>query len=168
VPRVILITGPSGAGKSTTSRAFAERRSAPTALLDQDHIRTFIASGFARPDRDWDEESERQWRLAKNICLDAITRYADAGFEVVIDAYAPATEGTFAWAHPTASVERVVLLPRWDVIVERNAMREAALDIEPLRRNYESFEGSAGDDVIDNSELSVEETVAAIRRVLGE
>jgi hypothetical protein len=168
VSRVILITGPSGAGKTTTTRHFAASRCTPTALLDQDHVRTFIASGFARPDTDWGPEAERQWMLAKDICLDAIGRYLGAGFDVVIDAYAPATEGPFAWAHDAAPIERVVLLPRWDVIIGRNAPREAAFRIDALRGNSESFEGETGDRVIDSSDLTVEETVARIRTVLGE
>ncbi len=172
--RVVLVTGPSGAGKTVTAETFAATRQSPTALLDQDLVRTFVKSGFARPDVEWGPEAERQWLLSRSICLDAIGRYLDEGFDCVIDVYAPGPDEL--WRGPVrkrgARFDTVVLRPSHEIAAARNQIRS---DHEPTdaaahRRNYETFGGQApvpGAVLIDNTSMSVVEVVRAIEHLLN-
>lgn len=157
-----------------TAETFAATRQSPTALLDQDLVRTFVKSGFARPDVEWGPEAERQWLLSRTICLDAVGRYLDEGFDCVIDVYAPGPDDL--WRRPVrkrgARFDTVVLRPSFEIAVARNQTRS---DHEPTDaaahgRNYETFAGPApvpGAVVIDNTSISVVEVVRSIEQLLN-
>lgn len=173
VARVLLLTGPSGAGKSATAIAFAASRRSTTAVLDQDLVRTFIKSGFARPDTDWGPEAERQWLLSRQICLDAIARYAESTVDCVIDAYAPGPwSDEWRCAMPSGvRFDAVVLRPAFEIAATRNDARPGhRTDPSAHARNYETFDGPSpvpGAVLIDNSHLTIEEVVLELEHHLN-
>jgi AAA domain-containing protein len=171
--RVVLITGPSGAGKTATATAFASSRESTTAIVDQDLLRTFIKSGFARPDTDWGPEAERQWALSRQIGIDMVCRYLGAGIDCVIETYAPGPDpAKWQAGLPVGTpFDTVVLRPTLAVAAERNGLRtdHEPTDADALERNYDAFRGDdpvAGATRIDNSSLSIAEVVSLIAETL--
>jgi adenylylsulfate kinase-like enzyme len=172
MPRVLLVTGPSGAGKTATTTAFAASRSTPTAIVDQDLLRTFVKAGFVRPDTDWGPEAERQWQLSRTIGVDAMRRYLAEDFDVVIDTFAPGDDQQHWRAGVPDGVrfDVVVLRPSLDVAAERNGRRTTHVtDDASLVRNHEMFDYAPvpGAPVVDSTALSVDEVVAEIERLTG-
>lgn len=169
---VLFVTGPSGAGKSTAALAWASSRPLPCALIDHDHIRHFIKSGFADPGLGWDARAQRQWELARSICCDLARRYTAAGIDCVLDAFSPVPDFQDWAAGLDGIVLRVaVLLPPLDIVLMRNAQRvgEARLSEQSVRENYGWMEGWRRVPtalVIDNSDMSVDEVVRQLGRLL--
>jgi adenylylsulfate kinase-like enzyme len=172
MPRVLLVTGPSGAGKTATTAAFASSRSRPTAVVDQDLLRTFVKAGFVHPDRGWGPAQEQQWQLSRNIGIDAMRRYLAEGFDVVIDTYAPGDDQHHWRAGVPDGVrfDVVVVQPSLDVAAERNRRRAThTTDDESLVRNYEGFEYAPVADapIIDSSAMTIDDVVAEVERLLA-
>jgi predicted kinase len=166
--RVLLVTGPSGAGKTETTVAFASSRREPCAVVNQDLVRTFVKAGHVRPDTDWGPEAERQWQLSRAICIDAMRRYLDEGFDVVIDTFAPGDDAEL-WRVEGARFDVVVLKPSLEVAAARNRARVShTTDDASLARNHEMFDFApiAGAPVLDTSALSVDEVVAEVERLV--
>lgn len=90
-----------------------------------DTIRSFVVSGYADPTKPWTDETDLQFRLARESAAEIARRYANAGFAVAIDdILAPdETEELFASRLPRSRVHRVFLQPSLDVALHRNATR---------------------------------------------
>jgi adenylylsulfate kinase-like enzyme len=171
---VLLLSGPSGSGKSTTARAWADTRLETTAWIDCDAVRGFIRAGYARPDVSFDDEAERQWMLAARISAHMARAYLQETIRCVVDAYAPPTQEPDLWDDQLAglTVTRVHLFPTFDVCRQRNAQRTGndRLTDEALHGNYSGYawciERAPNAYVIDNTSLSIEETVAELERMV--
>ena len=171
---VLLLSGPSGSGKSTTARAWADTRTETTAWIDCDAVRGFIRAGHARPDVSFDDEAERQWMLAARISAQMARAYLQESIRCVIDVYAPPTQELDVWDHQLAglTVARVHLFPTFDVCRLRNAQRTgiARLSDEALQGNYSGYawciERAPTAHVIDNTSLSIDDTVAELERLI--
>ena len=171
--RVLFLTGPSGAGKSAAAQAFAASRAYPCALIDHDHIRTFVRSGFAHPAQRWDEPAQQQWDLARKICADMLHSYQAAGIACVVDAFSPPADFE-KWAALLAGIplQVVVLLPDLDVVLTRNANRsaDALLSPQSIRENYswmEAWRAVPSARIIDTSQLALEAVVSEIEKAMG-
>ena len=81
--KAVLITGAPGSGKSTVSEALA-RRFERGAHVPVDFFRKMVKGGYASPHR-WDEEVERQYRVARSSAAQTALNLAGAGFVPVID-----------------------------------------------------------------------------------
>jgi adenylylsulfate kinase-like enzyme len=171
---VLLLSGPSGSGKSTTARPWADTRTETTAWIDCDAVRGFIRAGYARPDVSFDDEAERQWMLAARLSAQMARAYIGEGFRCVLDVYAPPMEEPDVWDQQLVdlTVVRVHLLPTLDVCRQRNAQRSgwARLADEALDGNYSGYawcvDHSSSAHVIDNTELSIEDTVTAVEQIV--
>lgn len=164
--QIIIITGAPGAGKTTVAEALSKRLE-KSAHVPVDFFRKMIKSGYASPHH-WDDEVTRQYALArKNAALTA-RNLADAGFTVIVDDIVHK-----AWLeewreHLRGYDLRLVLLqPEVGRAKERNNAREVwTVDeqiIEELHRLFsEENTEEAGWLVVDNTDRTVEETVAAI------
>lgn len=86
-PRIILFAGPPAVGKSSVSRALAQRF-AKLIHIEVDQIRESVISGYLMPNPEWPPEVMEQINLARFCAIDTAKRYADAGFNVVIDDFA--------------------------------------------------------------------------------
>ena len=176
--RVLLITGPAGAGKSSVAQAWAASRSETCAHLQLDDFRQLVVSGYHDPRIGWNEEAQRQLDLARTNVAGVATNFIKSEIDVVIDDVAfpdwePSGLGRWERALEPIRVELVVLIPDWATVVERNSVRDAHDQLpEPmLRKIYDDMSGwrNRSDVVlIDNSKLSIDETVAEIDRKLGQ
>lgn len=170
---VLLLTGPAGAGKTTVARAWATTQKRPTAHISLDDVRDFVKSGYAHPPDGWNAATEQQYHLARQGCASLALNYAKAGFLCIIDdAIFPNWESVNydGWHRLLLEVPHhlVVLLPKFEYLVERNQNRSGhrLLSETMLRTIYEMmlpWRDQSAFPVIDNSELSIEETVARLQ-----
>ena len=171
---VVLLTGPAGAGKTATASAWAESRRHPTIHLSIDTLRRFVKSGYVNPEDGWNEETQRQYDLAQSACAVMARQYVESGYRCAIDdAVFPdwPEVGYGKWQTALAPVQPrlLVLLPSLDRALERNRARSGSsrLKESTVRMIYDmmiEWRDHPDAVVIDNSDLTIEETVAALDR----
>jgi predicted kinase len=176
--RLLMITGPAGAGKSTAAREWAYSRNTGCAQLSLDMFRELVKSGYEDPRLGWNDETQRQLDLARSNMAAATINYLGSGFQVVIDdAVFPDWESVSldGWREilPGITIDLVVLMPDWNVVLERNREREQERLVpeDVLRQIYDDmsgWRGSPGVSVIDNSTMTVREVVGEIERLVLE
>jgi chloramphenicol 3-O-phosphotransferase len=169
---VVLLTGPAGAGKTTVAHAWASRQKRPTAHISLDDVRDFVKAGFVHPADGWKDEVEWQYHLAQQGYAMLAINYVNAGFLCIIDdAIFPEWEsvGYAGWERLLAEVPHylVVLLPEFEYVIERNKYRTGnrLLSEDMLRTIYEMmvpWKSQAVFQAIDNSQLTIDETVARL------
>lgn len=172
-PLVLLLSGPSGSGKSTAALAWADSRLQPSAAIDMDVVRHFMRVGRARPDDGWDTEAARQWHCAMVQTAMVARSHLEDGLLCVVDAYAPPSESE-EWDRLLSGLDirKVHLDPSYEECRRRNGHRrgDGRLGEDALRHNFEThpwcLEQRRPTAVIDNTTLSVVETVAEIDRLL--
>ena len=175
-PFALLITGPAGAGKTTTAQAWASAWPHPAAHVSLDDVRFNIKSGRVDPADGWSSETERQYEIARAACASLTRLYAGHGLKCAIDdaifpSWPEVSYGPWRAALGNLPHTVVILLPRFDKIVERNLQRfdHAPLPADMLRTIYDMmmpWESQNSFPVIDNSDLSLEETVDTIDKVI--
>jgi hypothetical protein len=169
---LLMLTGPAGSGKSTAAAAWASRGASPRALIDTDELRCLIRAGVAHPEHGWTEDTARQWNVAMDLWKAMVRVYMRHEIDCVIDIYAPPPPEPGDTFMTDLDICQVILLPRLDVCLARNRARnrQPFLNDEDLRTNFQDFASAIGttdlDNVIDNGELTVDETVEAIDAVL--
>ena len=177
-PFVLLLTGPAGAGKTTVAAQWASNRTSPTAHISLDDVRDFLKAGYANPEDGWNEVTQSQYDLARELCATMARRYVESGITCAVDdAIFPEWPevGYAGWVRALGDIPHalVVLLPRLEVARKRNDAGHDGhrrLGPETLQTIYDDmlpWRDSAVP-VIDNSELSVAETVAEVNRALEE
>jgi AAA domain len=177
-PFVLLLTGPAGAGKTTVAAEWASTRVTQTAHLSLDDVRDFVKSGYADPEDGWNEETHAQYDLARDLCAKIARRYVASGIGCAIDdAIFPEwpAVGYDGWHRALADVPHalVVLLPRLDAARRRSeAGHEGHRRLRPetVQMIYDDMLPWRNSDlpiaIIDNSDLSVADTVAELDRAL--
>jgi len=171
----LLITGPAGAGKTKTADAWACSRQERCAHLSLDSFRLLVKSGYQDPRLGWNDEAQRQLDIARTNVAVVATKFVESGISCVIDdAVFPNWDpvGLEQWKHAfePIGIDLVVLLPQWGVISDRNAARNETDRIpqEMLRKIYDDMAGwrdRPDVPVVDNSNLSIAETVDEIARL---
>ncbi|WP_157181023.1 AAA family ATPase [Actinopolymorpha alba] len=172
---LLMLTGPAGSGKSTAAAAWASRGTSPRSLIDTDALRWLIRAGVAHPEHGWTQETQRQWDVAMDLWKAMVRVYKLHGIDCVVDIYAPpCPPETGDDIMTELGIRRIVLLPSLEVCLARNLARNRnpLLEDSDLRSNYEDFAWCVRrhnpHNVIDNSALTVDETVEAIDAVLRE
>jgi predicted kinase len=173
-PSVLLITGSAGAGKTTVADQWARRQAQPTLHLSLDDLRDRVKSGYVNPEDGATPEMWRQLALAREGCARVAALYVANGFRCVIDdAIFPRwpEAGLDAWRevlHPLPT-RLVVLLPRFEVLQQRNRARTGhrRLRDETLRvidDEMQLWRGQPDVAVFDNAEATPEEVAAWLTR----
>ena len=185
-PPTLVLTGSPCAGKSTAAAALTSNpdptAGPPTALVDLDNVRYQVKSGFRLPMAVIPPPAETnvQWQLAVDICGDMARRYSAVDYTCVVDAPGIYVDGGVPWEPYTHAAWRraldgvdwrlVVLQPDVELVCERararEGMRQPPEDIlRAIHAAMEGWRGVHGVTVLDNSELTVEETVAALEEI---
>jgi hypothetical protein len=151
-------------------------RSLSSVHLPLDAFREFVISGFRNHEQGWNDETQRQLGLARSSIVSVAKNYLEDRFKVVIDdAVFPNWDevGIEHWKGELSPIEinLVVLMPNWDVVLKRNSQRQSdrKLSESTLRAIYDDMVGWRDKNdvaIIDNSNLTVSETVGEIDRVL--
>ncbi|WP_416969314.1 AAA family ATPase [Streptomyces sp. 4F14] len=171
----VLLIGPAGAGKTSVAKYWADHRRVPTAHISLDDVREWVRSGFADPQRGWNDNSEAQYRLARRTCGFAARNFLANGISCILDdAIFPdrPAVGLGGWKrHVGPGLLPVVLLPGLEVVLERNAERSGnrRLTDEEVARIHGRMAGwyGSGLPIIDNSQLDVESTARVLDEVLA-
>jgi chloramphenicol 3-O-phosphotransferase len=175
--QLILLGGPAGSGKTTTADAWATAQAVPTAHLNLDSVRGRFRSHLRQPHiAGWTPEVDWQYNLARRVVVAAVREYIDSGVTCIVD------DGLLP-THPAISYERwseqlqglprrvVILLPTVEICLARNAQRPAGKRLaDGLVRRFHGMSSkwiAADVPVIDNSDLTVSDTVIAITDALS-
>jgi chloramphenicol 3-O-phosphotransferase len=168
---VFLLTGTPGSGKSSVSRVLLQTFEFGL-HLPVDDLREFVVSGIAHP-IPGTSETARQFRLARAAAVNSAKLYARQGFAVVIDDVIFPDDAAPLEAELAAEfrVHKILLRPRLEVALERNATRdnkyfETSVLVPVIRELYQNMNPeayrSAGWHLIDSSEHDVRTTVNQI------
>jgi predicted kinase len=163
---VVLVTGVMAAGKSTVAQALAE--TLPRAAhVRGDLFRRMIVSGREEFVPGAGDEAEAQLRLRYRLSAATADAYAEAGFTAVVqDVVLGEDLRTYAALVRTRPLYVVVLAPRPEAVAAREAERSktgygGAWTVGTLDEALRTRTPRVGL-WLDTSELTVEQTVAAI------
>ncbi len=172
---ILLLTGPAGAGKSAAGVAWASAQPGYAAHIQLDDVREMVVGGFADPVAGWTAQTQWQYDIARRNCADMARRFVAEGICCVIDdAIFPLWESAdyAGWRDLLNDLPHalVVLLPRYEVVLARNAQRQGRRLLAPalLQTIYEMmlpWTAQNAFHVIDNSTLTPAETAEAIQRL---
>ena len=135
-----------------------------------------MKAGYHDPRNGWNDEAQRQLDLARSNMAAATMNYLSADIQVVIDdAVFPKWDsaGIDGWnkALSGVAINLVVLMPDWSVVLERNSGRDGQRFVpeDVLRIIYDDmavWREKPDVPTIDNSNLSVAETIDEIERLI--
>ncbi len=170
-PRIILITGNMAAGKSTVAQALAERL--PKSVhLRGDLFRRMIVNGQAEMSFELSAEAQQQLALRYQLAAEVAKAYFQAGFTVVYqDIIIGSALAELLTTFQDLPLSVVVLCPRTEIVAARDSSRrktgystdDAVHAFDRILRDETPRIGYW----LDNSDLTVTETVDAILRQLA-
>ena len=174
---ILFITGPSGAGKSTLARAWVESKRREIALIDADQITAWLRNGEQSAVEVAFAEGTvariaAQYRITGMVYAAAIAAYAAAGVDVVIAqlcGYDPPPPWSKGWDRiDHLDPVFVVLYPRRDVCRDRRVARGSSSDTGSYDFDWPAWQAHPRALFLDNSDLSVAESVAALDALLAQ
>jgi hypothetical protein len=134
-----------------------------------------VVAGRADPEVDWPPQLVDRVRMARHNALDIAARYRAAGFAVVIDDFLdPPLLGEYGPLASDLHAVRICLTPPVDVALERNRTRggsdewvayleEGIRVLTALALEHHHVLSGGGWVMLDNGDLTVDQTVTAIR-----
>lgn len=171
---IFILTGTPASGKSTVAKALLQRFAFGT-HIPVDNMRGMVVSGLSNPIGSWDEETARQFRVARDGAAALASVYASNGFAVAIDdvIFPPDVDHHYNKLSAHFAVYRIMLRPHLDVARARNAARQTDVDnaqldkiIPPIYQHFATFNlaelAENGWVILDTSFDSAAETVDRI------
>jgi cytidylate kinase len=166
---VCLITGPAGAGKSSVTKALAKKFT-HSAVINVDQLRGMIVGGYKKP-WPYDDEVESQLSLsAKNAC-DMTMNFLEKGFSVFIDdLVGRKLLEQYSEHFKNHNFKTFLLLPSLESLLrrfdERGDNKELRKRTQDLHKSFSEKKDKLNWQVIDSSNLTLEETVDQIYKEL--
>ena len=173
---ILFITGPSGAGKSTLAAAWVASQEREIALIDADHITSWMRYGntsaveaaFAEGP---DERIAEQYRITAEVYAAAARTYDARGVDVVIAqlcGFDPPSPWSKGWdlLEPLRPIF-VVLYPKRDVCRERLFARGSSSDTSSYDFDWLAWRDHPRASFLDTSELPVNASVTALDTLLA-
>jgi chloramphenicol 3-O-phosphotransferase len=171
---IFLLTGTPASGKTSVSKALLKRFHYGV-HIPVDNLRGMVVSGLSNPIGSWDDETDRQFRLARDSAAMIAKTYAQGEFAVVIDdvIFPDAISHHYDTVLASFDVFKILLRPSILVTVARNKNRQIDADnaelekiIKPIYEHFATFDleklEREGWIILDTSHDSSEETATEI------
>jgi predicted kinase len=170
---VVIVSGAPGAGKSSVARRLAETSPFDQAVhLHTDDFYASIVKGFIEP---WRTEAQAQNTAVMAALVASSARYAEGGFEVVVDGIVGPwfLEPWLALAGADTDVHYAVLRPDQATTLARGTSRTtpgALTDAAVISQMWRQFAelGAFEAHALDTSALTLDETVTRLRLAVNE
>jgi len=171
MPKIIIITGPPASGKSTITKRLAELAD-KGAVINVDDLRDMIKAGQVKP---WEQKNEAKEQIllgTKNACTLA-KNLLEAGFDVFIDDVIISGELINEYKkHLGKELKIIVLLPTETTITKRDGVRgpddKMGKRATELHKKFFEAKDKINWQVIDNSKITIDETVQKIKVLTNE
>lgn len=171
---IFILTGAPASGKTTLAKVLLEQF-AFGVHIPVDLLRGFVTSGLSNPIGSWDDETDRQFRLARDSAAQIGRVYAKDGFAVVIDdvIFPDQLSAHYDQALAGFEVYKILLRPTLATTIARNRARQIDVDnaqleqiIAPIYNHFATFDlerlAKAGWHIRDTSGESVEASVSTL------
>ncbi len=163
-----MFTGPAGTGKSTLARAWCATR--PRAVhIELDGVRHLIVSGQADPQLPGPVQAE-QYATSVAACCALVREFAAAGYDVAVDDASGPEAFEEHWAPRLAGIglSIVVVRPSLEATLGRGAGRAKRVRPSVVREQHAAVSRWPSRRTIDTTGQSVEESLEATLRVIGD
>ena len=159
---ILILTGPAAAGKNTISNILAKKRE-KCAVIDVDMVRWMYRQPYIAPWEDAEEGKEQQKFGVENACLLA-QNFIKKGLDVILlDVVVDETAKLYREQLPDAKI--VLLLPTFEEAHSRFLNRHKSILEKEFKIVYDwQMAFTDYDEKIDNTNLSVEETVEKLQK----
>ena len=164
--RLVLFGGPAGAGKSTLARAWCATRER-AAHIELDHVREMIVGGLADPQQP-NELQSRQYELSVRACAALARVFLDDSYDVALDEVFPPDAFARSWRPLLDGLQwqLLVILPWLEETLRRSRARQKRVLEQHTRDQHAASLLWPEELRVDTSGLTVEESLAAVRRLL--
>jgi len=166
--RIVIITGCPGTGKSTVAKEIAASSKTVSVHLHTDDFYEFIANGYISPAL---PESNEQNKTVISAFHAAALKFADGGYETIIDGIITPKALT-RWIDSVGyEVHYIVLRADYETTLARALGREKlnnsdnARLVEAMWWQFQEL-GKYEEHTIDTTNLSIEQTVDAVRQTI--
>lgn len=137
--KVFVISGAPGVGKTTLIKELSKKLP-KVAHISIDKLRNFIRAGYASPNN-WNEEVEKQYRLAHQNAADLTKNYLSQGYLVFIDdVFRNEWKKDLVKAIPEQKIEFIYLHASLAEIIKRNSAREYVVKKKVVVDSYNDLE----------------------------
>lgn len=163
-PKITIISGAPGVGKTTTIKELCKK--VPNSVhISVDKLRKLIKSGYVSPDN-WNDEVNRQYKLARKNTTDLTKNFVEAGFNVFIDdVFRNEWKEEILKTLSNYEINFIYLRADLKTIIHRDTKREHVVGEDIITKcfnNLEQQNTSENGWIVINNETSIDDIVEKI------